>query len=225
MKRIFAFIIGACFACALIGVTVASAQPFEGVINTVTTVNGQKFEATEYVKGLQTRSEMSMNGQQIVNLTDMAGKTVSTMMPARKMCMVMSIPDAKAVQADPAAKPVKTGKSETILGYTCDEWVSTNSKTKQIVDMWLAKGTGMNMEGMGGQMDRYLSQSASDFAPMFKDGAYPLRTILKDESGKETMRQEVTKIEKKPVDASLFVVPADYKKMPMPAGMGQKSDK
>ncbi|HZV12963.1 MAG TPA: DUF4412 domain-containing protein [Candidatus Kapabacteria bacterium] len=225
MNRIFTFIIGACFACGLTGASIASAQTFEGVINTLTTVNGQKSESVIYIKGDQVRTELNMTGRSMISIVDNVAKKVSTLMPAQKMCMVMSIPDVKPMQPDPAAKPVKTGKSETILGYTCDEWVSTNPKTKLTTDMWLAKGPGAPMMGMNNPMDRYMGQASEGFEPMMKDGTYPLRTIVKDAAGKETLRMEVTKIEKKAVDPSLFVVPADYKVMNMPAHMGQMNDR
>jgi hypothetical protein len=57
-----------------------------------------------------------------------------------------------------------------------------------------------------------------------KEGAFGLRTITRNDQGAEQMRMEVTGIEKKRLDASLFAMPADYKKFDREAMMGGMGD-
>ena len=45
---------------------------------------------------------------------------------------------------------------------------------------------------------------------MAKEGGFGLRTVHYGDDGKELSRSEVTGIEKKSLDANLFVVPPDY---------------
>jgi hypothetical protein len=56
---------------------------------------------------------------------------------------------------------------------------------------------------------------AAEFAKTFKDGAFMLKMDLK-RSGKTEMTMVATQVEKKPLDAALFVPPSDYREMRMP---------
>ena len=50
-----------------------------------------------------------------------------------------------------------------------------------------------------------------------EEGGFGLRSIQYDEAGQESMRMEVTSIDKKRLDAGLFTFPADWAKQDMSA--------
>ncbi len=68
--------------------------------------------------------------------------------------------------------------------------------------------------------EKMKAQAAADpeWSKFLEGGAFPLKMTI-TEGGKTTMASEVTSIERKKLDDSLFTVPAGYKEMNMPAGM------
>jgi len=110
-----------------------------------------------------------------------------------------------------------TGETETIAGFTCRHWLIGDK------DVCVAKGLGYFGEGgSGGFLDRvqnpamrekYKAQldANPEFAKFAEGGAFPLKiTVI--ENGQPRVIMEVTRIERKSLDDSLFTVPADYKK-------------
>ena len=59
----------------------------------------------------------------------------------------------------------------------------------------------------------------SDAAKLFADGFFPLK-VVNTEKGKKEVVLEATRVEKKALEASLFVPPPDYTEMKMP-GFGR----
>jgi hypothetical protein len=86
----------------------------------------------------------------------------------------------------------------------------------------MAKGLGYYGGGAGGVLDKLkdpaLREKAKaqldanpEFAKFVEGGAFPLK-ITAVENGQSKTLMEVTSIERKSLDDSLFTVPADYKK-------------
>ena len=97
----------------------------------------------------------------------------------------------------------KTGKTDTVAGYSCEIWHLTQAN--QTTDLCIAQQSTpwfrVPLEGVPAEY-----AWASELA----DGKhFPLRMVM-SEGGAEQGRLEVVSIEKKPLAASLFVVPADY---------------
>jgi len=218
MKKYTAMILGAIVIVGCGFAAHASAQSFEGAIDMQMTMRGKTMETHCYYQGNKIRIESNSGGRQSIIITDLGAKTMTQMMPERRMYMTMDMPDAKTLPqpATTTDKPVKTGKTETILGYVCDEWTITDSKRKATTDLWLAHGLTI-MPPMSGGMQR--NPNAQNYDAIYKEGGFPVRTIVKDSTGTEQTRMEVVKIDKKQLDASLFTPPADYQKMQMPPGM------
>ena len=223
----------------------SSGGDFEGLIAMKLTSESQRGgEMTYYLKGRHTRIETSMGAtpdSQAVMLWDLEGGKITTLMPSRKMYMTM---DLKATQEglQEASKKMKkdgnyeepnfpkltqTGRVETIAGHTCEHWLMGD---KQNLDMCVAKGLGYF--GMGGQSGsglsafknlafspKLLAEAAShpDWVKLLEGGAFPLKLTMLNDDGVATMSMEATKVERKPLDDSLFAIPADFKEMNIPA--------
>ena len=140
---------------------------------------------------------------------------------------------SKAIGSEQEKFPAltRTGKQETIAGYTCEHWLMGD---KQEIDMCVAKGLGYF--GMGGQSGgglgtfrnfafspKMLAEAAAhpEWVKLLEGGAFPLK-LTTMEDGKVKMSMEATRIEKKPLDDSLFVIPSDYKELSMPNMPGGK---
>ena len=221
-------------ALALASGGLAAQGSFEGVVHyRMTGQGGQAMEPVFYIKGGKTRVEMNAGGQMAAILMDLESGAITALMPAQKMYITMNmgamarnLPQGNA-RADADVKFEATGEQETIAGITCEHYRATQTKDDTQADLCLAKGMGMfmgvsmpagkgpmgGMGGMGGMGS--LPPGAKEFAKTFKDGAFLLKMDVK-KSGKTEMSMVVTQLEKKSLDAGLFVPPSDYREMRMP---------
>lgn len=165
-------------------------------------------------------------------------KEMTVLMPEQSMYMVMPLnqgqgrPGAPMPEREPTGKIEKTGKTETILGYLCEQLIYTDKDTA--TEMWVTEklGTFMGLGGgggnpMGGMMgggrgSKKSGDAAWEQALKGMTGFFPLRVISKDGKGKEVFRLEAKAIEPGSLPASLFAPPAGYQKFAMPSfpGMG-----
>jgi Domain of unknown function (DUF4412) len=216
-----------------------SGGDFEGMIAMkMETENQTGAEMTYFLKGQHTRIETKVAnrpGGMAVMLWDLDGGKITTLMPAQKMYTTMDMKAAtedlkemkKAHGQEEAEFPklTSTGKTETIAGYTCEHWLMGEN---QDLDMCVAKGLGYF--GMGGQSAgglgalknltfsaKLLTEAAAhpEWVKLLEGGAFPLK-LTATQDGKIKMSMEVTKVEKKGLDDSLFVIPTDYKEFSMP---------
>ncbi|HUN64540.1 MAG TPA: DUF4412 domain-containing protein [Bacteroidota bacterium] len=123
--------------------------------------------------------------------------------------------------------PQKTGKSMTILGYACDEWVVEDSSME--THLWATQKLGGLYEGftkaIGNLMNRGRGNAGlqgwqKEFMAM---KAFPLKTE-RYKGGKLSDVQEITRIDEKTLAQSLFETPAGYTKQSLPTGMSKMID-
>jgi hypothetical protein len=154
------------------------------------------------------------------------------LMPEQGMYMVMPIKkpiEQAAKQAgESTAEIERTGKTETILGYKCDEIVVKDKGS--VTEMWVATDLGTFMglgggPGGGGGMGAMFGGgrkgggggAGAKWEEVLKGkGGFPLRVISHDAGGKETFKMEATKIEPGTLPDSLFVPPPGMQKFNMP---------
>ena len=213
------------FAIALLAGPIAGAAVFEGRM-TLTMTSG-KDRATDLnyaIKGHLIRLEIAGGKEQVAMIMDAKKMEMITLMAEQKMYMVMSV---KGV-ADSAQKSMnsdeysieKTGRTEKILGYTCEEYVSTDKKRSVKTEIWMAEGLGTFMGlgagGGGGPFGGGRGKGQSWEEAFKGKPGMPLRVVSRDARSKETFKMEATKIEPGSLPDSLFAPPADYQKFEMP---------
>ncbi len=105
----------------------------------------------------------------------------------------------------PPPKVTKTGKTDTVAGYTCELWDITDEGSK--ATMCIAEeGFSLFHIPLAGAPAQYAWMSE------LMDGKHiPLRVVTFDKAGVEEGRVEITKIDKKSEPAASFEVPAGYK--------------
>jgi hypothetical protein len=218
------------------GSTGTAGSPFEGSVTAKLFGGDQAREIRYAIKGTKARSEapLSAGGTQTgVMLLDLSSNLQTLLIPQTKTYMTVDLKQAaesmaKAVGQENAAenfKATSTGKTETVAGVSCEHWILGE---KQKTDVCLARG--MGYFGFGGQSggvfellknlpmgDKMKSQldANPEFAKFVEGGAFPLK-IAQIENGQSRPVLEVTSIERKPMDDSLFAVPSDYRKMEIP---------
>ncbi len=151
------------------------------------------------------------------------GDKTTIVMPAQKMYMEQVIPVNVATNGQTAkvkASDVEfTGKKDMIAGYECEHVITSDEANGSKYDVCLAKGLGTFMMPSN-PMGRGRDDNGPMSAIMKKlDGAvFPLRV---QKVGSATPELEVTKIEKKSLDDSMFEVPSGFRKFDMGALMGR----
>ena len=202
------------FALTAIAATSALAQAFEGVVQMQVKGERGTNDITYMIKDDVVRMEFEggRRGPMIMLRNNKEDKTYM-LMSEMKSYMELTMPEAPKDKEGAPAKPqvTKTGKTEKILGYDCDQFMVKNDDKE--TEIWAAKGIGkfMRMNGPR-QQNVYRWEDESEFKDYF-----PLRVVTRGgEEGQESS-MEVKKIEKKSLDAALFKIPEDFKKMEMPA--------
>lgn len=220
---------------------------FEGAITAKLFAGAQPMELKYAIKGTRSRIETQLAQGSLatgVMLLDWSSGSQFMLIPQTKTYMSVNLAgaDNKAQElADSLSKELgqapsnsfkatATGKSETIAGHTCQHWLMGD---KQDTDVCLANGLGFFGGGQSGSIfeklktlglgDKAKAQLAAnpEFAKFVEGGAFPLK-ISQLENGQSKTILEVTSVERKPLDDSLFSVPADYKKMDIPGMPGTK---
>jgi hypothetical protein len=225
--------------------SVLGGAAFEGTVTAKMFSEKHPMEIRYAIKGSRTRFEAMLSegsAQTGVMLMDMSSGTQTTLIPQSKTYMTVNwremaeemTKDAGKNTSGDFPKVTSTGKTETIAGITCQHWLLGE---KQDMDMCLAKG--MGFFGFGGQSGGILDKLKNlalrekfkaqldanpEFAKFVESGAFPLK-MDKIENGQSKTIMEVTSIERKSLDDSLFTVPADYKKMEIPGMMGGTAGK
>jgi Domain of unknown function (DUF4412) len=197
----------------------AHAADFEGVIHMRNTSKNRTSEFDWYAKGDKGRMEIqAQDGRKMFWIMDGKNRRMIMPMPEQKMYHEISLGDGEAMEAVPDFEFVRTGKTETIAGHTCEIILIKDKKTnKTNSEVCVAKGLGAFMAtgDMGRPGQRAEPAWVKQFREQFKEGGFPLRTIMRHDDGSEETRMEVTTVEKKRLDDALFTVPADYKKFDM----------
>src|SRR5215467_2510146 len=210
---------------------------FEGVIHMKSTFGGgaedRMGESDWYIKGDNIRTERrarnsegstDSRGGMIFNAETKKGYVI---MPERKMYMELSETSFEKTAEhlkDMKYEIVRTGKTDTVAGYQCEIFQTKSKETGKIRgEACAAKG----LANMGAFMGLNRSSAVSgDFSrevrQIIKEGYFLLRMVRKDDDGSEKMRMEATSVEKKKLDNSLFVPPADYTKFDMNAMREQR---
>lgn len=218
---------------------------FEGLITSKMNTGGQPMEIKYAIKGSRTRIEtqLAAGGSQMgAVLMDFASGTQTMLIPQMKTYTTMNWNEeggikkmaekmAEKAGSGDSFKATPTGKTETIAGHTCTHWILGD---KQDTDACLAQGLGYFGGGSdsGGLFDQLRSfalgdkakaalQSNPEFLKFVEGGVFPLK-LATIENGQTRTIMEVTSVERKPLDDSLFAIPADYKKMEIPGMPGVK---
>lgn len=184
------------------------AQAFEGVIEFTATSPEGTIPITYLVKGNNVRVETEGRpGMKAVFLIDV--KANKSLMIVDAMKMYMETPQsATEDSAKPKSEITKTGKTQKILGYECEEFLVKDGEQES--DVWVTKALGsFELFRMGGNRQR--SNAEAWQKAIGGKGGFPLLATTKS-GGKDQSNLKVTKVEKKSLDDSIFKIPEGYQK-------------
>lgn len=221
------------FRAGLSGVVAAfaavSALAFEGRVSLgITAEKGGEQVIDFLTKGDLVRMEpKAAEAAGTAMIVNAAKQEMTILMPRERMYMAMPLrggPASPGGAEQPAqGKIEKTGRTEKILGYDCEEYVVTDKGDS--TEMWITEqlgsfmglGGGNPMGGMMGGRKAKADGAAWENLLKGKKGWFPLRVVSRDGRGKEKFRLEAKKIEPGNLPDDLFAPPADFQKFAMPA--------
>jgi hypothetical protein len=181
-------------------------KPFEGEITTTMTRAGKPPMVLVFTtKGTKGRfSESPSTGDVSYVIEDFASNKATTVSDSKKTAMVMSTDGIYGAYKGKKITPVATGASKVVLGYSCDVYQIPGGG-----------GPGMDASDKGeacvAKGLRFPQQSNPWLTEVNGGDAFPMVVSWTDATGKEKSHWEVTKVDKRSPDDSLFVVPAGYK--------------
>lgn len=209
---------------AAVFIPAAVAANFEGKVTfKITPARGKAQEMRYAMKGDKIRMEFPDQKEMGGMILDTVKQEMMMIMDSQRMYMVMPVPQqaGDAAQSGPQAKLEKTGKTERILGYTAEQYISTQDGNK--TELWLAEGLGTfalgNPNAGGGRGGGPAGMPQGWERALAGKPLFPLRVIGFDKGSKESFRMEVTSIDKQALPDGMFTPPAEYQRMDMGAMM------
>jgi hypothetical protein len=202
------------FLCVALMTSTAAAAvaqgTFEGALSmTVMDDDGKSVPVNYLIKGGKIRFQMTGEGASGGLVLDPAAQKMLIIIDEMKMYMEMALPQpATGRQGRGTARSgAARGRTETIAGYQCTH-VTTTDDDGATVDSCVTSELGtfrMFLAGDAGQAPQEAGWASG------LGGSFPLKAQKGDQ-----VVLEVTKIERKTLDASLFAAPAGYRKFAMP---------
>ncbi|MGF1636688.1 MAG: DUF4412 domain-containing protein [Cyclobacteriaceae bacterium] len=185
---------------------------FEGVLE----MQGLGGAVTYYIKGDKVRSEIKDEGQLVIFLYEFNGTSYTSIMPAEKIYMEAPVhqinfsdQELKEIN-DCESKISKTGEKLNISGITCEKWTANCGNDRS--EVWVTRELGFEWGQLFHPMFRAAYTGSMQQYGELK-GYFPMKMVVPDEKGKQTVFMEVGRLEKKKLSDELFSIPTGYKKM------------
>ena len=171
---------------------------------------------TQSIKGQRMRMDMELRGMNVSSLYDVSGETITTLMHAQRVYMVIDLKAAAGQTGTPKPPRITaTGRTETIAGQHCEHYLLGDD---QDMDVCAAKGMGFGAPQGGGPMGRSPANvpgSYEQLARQFKDGFFPLK-MEQVRDGQRRLVMQVKTVQRKAVPDATFALPAGYTEMKVP---------
>ncbi|MBI4947422.1 MAG: DUF4412 domain-containing protein [Bacteroidetes bacterium] len=192
----------------------SSAQSFEGTIAFKKQTPADTVNYVYYIKGDKVRlDEISSRSKKVEGsfIIDLKTNSMISLSHDRKLYMEQASSTPAVITGKPEVK--KTGNTKTIQGMKCTEYVVKNTEEKIQVTYWMASGNFDFFFKLLKILNRKDKSSVYILQLTGVDGMFPfLSSLINLETNTEEVRLEVTKVEKKSLDANMFEIPKDYAK-------------
>lgn len=209
MKKLF-------FTTVLLFLAAATSFPqsFEGVIEFRESRIADTIDRVYYIKGDKVRLDEigkksgKVEGSFIVNL-----KTNSMISISHDRKLFIEHGSGSPAIMNGKAEITKTKKTKKIHGYNCTEYIVKNTEDNTQITYWIANGKFDFFLKLLKVLNR--KDKSVIYYQQLKgvEGMFPfLSSQVNLETGKEEVKMEVTKIQKKTLDTNLFEIPKDYQK-------------
>lgn len=195
MRKVAIAVLFAYFACVAFA-QIPGATPFSADM-TMKMKDGKGMNGKVYFSGNKMRQEMSMEGHDVIQIMDMQRKVADTLMPQQKMYMEMNYGQMMQQHRGPRMPDLKSFDPSNPCAQaedmTCEK-VGTETVNGRNTDKWLFK-----------------NKKSGDTQTFWIDKKimYAIRMVGKD------MQMDLTNVKEGMQAASLFEIPAGYRKFDM----------
>jgi Domain of unknown function (DUF4412) len=206
------------FASALLifaGVLAVSAQSFEGIIEFKKQTASDTLNYIYYVKNDKVRlDEIGSRSKKAEGsfIIDLNAQSLIALNHERKLYSEQKSAGTPAVVTG-KSDVKRTGNVKTIQGMKCAEYIVKNADEKMQVSYWMASNNFDFFFKLLKVLNRKDKSAVYIQQITGAKGMFPFLSVQFNlETNKEEVKMEVTKIEKKIIDASKFEIPRDYQK-------------
>ena len=186
---------------AVLPVPLVAQRQFEGYI--AQRLSGEKGESQTmetWVKGSRMRVDMQAGGRTMSSIVDRSTGKMLILIPKAKLYMEQQMPD---VEGEAEGTVTRTGRRDEVAGHRC-EIIQVKDAKGRVSEVCGATGMGNAMMTRPGQKTPAWMRGMKGF--------FPLR--VSDDKGNVVL--EVTKVEAKEVDDTMFAPPAGFRAMQAP---------
>lgn len=194
---------------------------FEGKVTFEVSEVGQNQQLSYYVKGNKFLIEPA-DGKAVGQgsmIYDGDKKTMIVIMNEQKMYMEMPIDPMNEIsknESDGVDYFIKTGNSQEVLGYKCDEFEFKDEENKGLALMTKELGSFLFMEDPeGGENSQWQKE-------IMNEGYFPMLVKQENSSGKLETVFKVVDLKLMDLEDKMFSAPPGYSKFDMPNMQGVK---
>lgn len=206
----------------LITSSIFAQATFEGSVKIKMTADDESFSMDYFIKADNMRMEMN-SGEEVAFIVS-GGKSLVLMLQQKTYMdlnnpMFKQIPGMSNMEDDNNSiepfdiNKYRTGKTKSILGYECEQWIINEDTDDEEVEAWVTDELGNFMfmkNPMGGDVTPNWGSSLKG------KGFFPMLVITKDEDGEETSKFEVVNVDQKSLNNDLFSAPSDFEELKIP---------
>jgi hypothetical protein len=195
--------------------TAFSQESFEGKVGYKINSDGETTVMDYYIKDNFIKMDVGDGSEGASMVFDTKASKMIVIMPDQKMYMEMPVSlneQMKSKEESLKGEFTQTGEKKDILGYSCEQWIYKDEENE--IESWMTKELG-SFVFMANPMDG--ASNKPEWQTKLEQGGYfPLSVTVRESIDTPATTMEVTSIEKKSLDKSMFVPPADYQKFEMP---------
>lgn len=187
---------------------------FEGSIKFVQKTLNDTNYYTYHIQGNKVKLDVHENcknckGLESSMIFDLEKKTIKAINPSRKM--YINVPPKPYIEpASKNFKIIKSNNNKKIMGYKCYQWRVKNIAENTEISYWVAEDNFMFFEELLHLWNRSEKHAVYFLQIPEIDGFFPMVSVERTTLREQKMCLEVVEIIKKPVDKSIFEIPANY---------------
>jgi hypothetical protein len=188
---------------------------FEGKVGYKINSDGETTAMDYYIKDNFIKMDVGEASEGASMIFDTKESKMIVIMDEQQMYMEMPVninQELKSKEEKLKGEFKQTGETKDILGYKCEQWIYKDEENE--IESWMTTELGSFVfmaNPMSGGTDKPEWQTKLE-----QGGYFPLSVTVRESIDTPATTMEVTSIEKKSLDKSMFIPPADYQKLEMP---------
>ncbi len=189
--------------------------PFEGIIRFVQETFSDTTYYTYYVKGNKVKLEINEDCKDCdvsdAMLFDLKKQTIVAMKPSLRMYKDVEIRPYVESKDNDFSIIKNSRNKKKIDGYKCEQWRVKNQKENTEITYWVTDGNYYFFEDFLKLWNRSEKQSRYFLQVKSVNGYFPILSVERSTFREKRMKLEVIKLERKPLEQSIFEIPIEYK--------------